>query len=278
MEAVFRQEVATLRAQDATVLLSSHILSEVEHLCDRVSIIRSGRTVESGTLAELRHLTRTEVSFASAGIDRTALAGIPGAHRSGRGCRPGALHRRLGCAASHSRCPGRTASGRSHHQPAEPSRSCSSGTIMMTPRPTRRRRRRERDPHERTRRAAAAGACVRDRIQLLVWVIGFAVLASRRPLGGRAELRQRAGSRRRHHAARADAECARAARNAAGHPERCLPVHAAVRVPRRDDRLDGHVPRRSPQSRRRGGGAGLSSSSRRRPLASRRSWRPSSRA
>ena len=43
----------------ATVLLSSHILSEVEQLCERVTIIRAGRTVESGTLTELRHLTRT---------------------------------------------------------------------------------------------------------------------------------------------------------------------------------------------------------------------------
>ena len=46
------------------MLLSSHILSEVEQLCDRVSIIRSGKTVETGTLAHLRHLTRTVVSFA----------------------------------------------------------------------------------------------------------------------------------------------------------------------------------------------------------------------
>lgn len=42
--------------------MSSHILSEVEELCDRVSIIRNGRTVESGSLAELRHLTRTSVT------------------------------------------------------------------------------------------------------------------------------------------------------------------------------------------------------------------------
>lgn len=63
MEVVFRHEIARVRAAGATVLLSSHILSEVEQLCDRVSIIRAGRIVESGTLAELRHLTRTEVSF-----------------------------------------------------------------------------------------------------------------------------------------------------------------------------------------------------------------------
>jgi len=80
MEAVFRREIAKLLGDGATVLLSSHILSEVEHLCDRVSIIRAGRTVESGTLAELRHLTRTEFSFASEGISSAELASIPGAH------------------------------------------------------------------------------------------------------------------------------------------------------------------------------------------------------
>ena len=78
MEVVFRGEVERLRAAGATVLLSSHILSEVELLCDRVSIIRAGRIVESGTLAELRHLTRTEVSFEAA--DATALDGLADAH------------------------------------------------------------------------------------------------------------------------------------------------------------------------------------------------------
>jgi len=78
MEVKFRREIARVRDAGATVLLSSHILSEVEQLCDRVSIIRAGRIVESGTLAELRHLTRTEVSFE--GTDASAAAGIPGAH------------------------------------------------------------------------------------------------------------------------------------------------------------------------------------------------------
>ncbi|MBF6235031.1 ABC transporter ATP-binding protein [Nocardia farcinica] len=62
MEAVFQQCVRERVAHGSTVLLSSHILAEVEALCDRISIIRHGRTVESGTLAELRHLTRTRVS------------------------------------------------------------------------------------------------------------------------------------------------------------------------------------------------------------------------
>jgi ABC-2 type transport system ATP-binding protein len=62
MEAMFRQTAEEERSRGRTVLLSSHILSEVEALCDRVTIIRAGRTVESGTLAELRHLTRTSLS------------------------------------------------------------------------------------------------------------------------------------------------------------------------------------------------------------------------
>jgi ABC-2 type transport system ATP-binding protein len=80
MEAVFEQEIARVAEDGATVLLSSHILSEVEQLCDRVSIIRAGRTVETGTLAELRHLTRTEVSFVDTGVTEAALASIPRAH------------------------------------------------------------------------------------------------------------------------------------------------------------------------------------------------------
>ncbi|MFI6604125.1 ATP-binding cassette domain-containing protein [Nonomuraea sp. NPDC050536] len=61
MEAVFQDCVTEEKRRGRTVLLSSHILSEVEALCDRVSIIRSGRNVESGTLAELRHLTMTRI-------------------------------------------------------------------------------------------------------------------------------------------------------------------------------------------------------------------------
>ena len=78
MEAVFDAEIRRVAAEGATVLLSSHILSEVEQLCDRVSIIRAGTTVETGTLAGLRHLTRIEISFASGPTD-DALATIPSA-------------------------------------------------------------------------------------------------------------------------------------------------------------------------------------------------------
>ncbi|HWU47879.1 MAG TPA: ABC transporter ATP-binding protein [Humibacter sp.] len=81
MEAVFTEEIQTIaKNEGASVLLSSHILSEVELLCDRVTIIRAGTAVESGSLAELRHLTRTEISFARDGIDEAAVRGIPGAH------------------------------------------------------------------------------------------------------------------------------------------------------------------------------------------------------
>jgi ABC-2 type transport system ATP-binding protein len=61
MEAVFQDVVQDLRAAGRSILLSSHILSEVEALCDRVTIIRGGRAAESGTFEELRHLTRTSV-------------------------------------------------------------------------------------------------------------------------------------------------------------------------------------------------------------------------
>ena len=71
MERVFRDCIDEVRADGRTVLLSSHILSEVEALCDRVSIIKDGRTVESGTLTQLRHLTRTSLS---AVLDRPATA------------------------------------------------------------------------------------------------------------------------------------------------------------------------------------------------------------
>ncbi|ONI85005.1 ABC transporter ATP-binding protein [Saccharothrix sp. ALI-22-I] len=78
MEAVFQEAVNELRGK-RTVLLSSHILAEVEALCDRVSIIRNGRTVETGTLGDLRHLTRTSVSAELVGAPN-GLAGLPGVH------------------------------------------------------------------------------------------------------------------------------------------------------------------------------------------------------
>ncbi|HSU48512.1 MAG TPA: ABC transporter ATP-binding protein [Arthrobacter sp.] len=80
MEEVFRRELLAAVERGATVLLSSHILSEVEVLCHRVSIIRAGRIVDGGTLDSLRHLTRTEVSFAADGLDPQALARFGAVH------------------------------------------------------------------------------------------------------------------------------------------------------------------------------------------------------
>jgi len=79
MEAMFRQCIEEERRAGRTVLLSSHILAEAEALCDRVSIVRHGRTAETGTLAELRHLTRTSVS-AVLGSPPQELATLPGVH------------------------------------------------------------------------------------------------------------------------------------------------------------------------------------------------------
>jgi ABC-2 type transport system ATP-binding protein len=79
MEVEFQKAVLELKAEGATVLLSSHILAEAEALSDRISIIRAGRVVESGTLAELRHLTRTTV-IAETHQSATGLADVPGVH------------------------------------------------------------------------------------------------------------------------------------------------------------------------------------------------------
>jgi ABC-2 type transport system ATP-binding protein len=78
MEAVFQRCIEEERGLGRTILLSSHILAEVEALCDRVSIIRNGRTVESGSLADLRHLTRTsiEVETAEPPSEIDALEGV----------------------------------------------------------------------------------------------------------------------------------------------------------------------------------------------------------
>jgi ABC-2 type transport system ATP-binding protein len=79
MESVFQQCIQEIRREGRTVLLSSHILAEVEALCDRVSIIRLGRTVESGTLSELRHLTRTSISVETA-QPVAGIEALPGVH------------------------------------------------------------------------------------------------------------------------------------------------------------------------------------------------------
>ena len=79
MEAIFMDEIRSLTSQGRTVLLSSHILAEVEKLCDSVTIIRAGRDVQSGPLEELRHLTRSTVR-ATVGRDASGLSAIPEIH------------------------------------------------------------------------------------------------------------------------------------------------------------------------------------------------------
>ncbi len=102
MEAQFRAIIQEQRAANRTVLLSSHILAEVEAVCDRVTIIRAGRTVESGTLAELRHLTRTSITAELAGPPSgfETLPGVHGLHVEGNRVRcqvdAGALNAVLG--------------------------------------------------------------------------------------------------------------------------------------------------------------------------------------
>ncbi|MFF0266945.1 ATP-binding cassette domain-containing protein [Kribbella sp. NPDC004536] len=79
MEDIFQDCIRDERDSGRTVLLSSHILSEVEALCDRVTIIRKGKAIESGTLAELRHFTRVSIT---AELERPlpSLAELPGVH------------------------------------------------------------------------------------------------------------------------------------------------------------------------------------------------------
>jgi len=80
MDQVFNACVAELRAQGSTVLLSSHVLSEVERLADSVTIIRDGRTVESGPLDALRHLRRSRVTATVARPEALAALDLPGVH------------------------------------------------------------------------------------------------------------------------------------------------------------------------------------------------------
>lgn len=79
MEAVFQSCIRELVAEGRTVLLSSHILAQVEALADRISIVRQGRIVETGTLGDLRHLSRTSIAaITRAPVD--GLAGLDGVH------------------------------------------------------------------------------------------------------------------------------------------------------------------------------------------------------
>lgn len=79
MEAIFQECIAEAKADGRTVLLSSHILAQVEVLADRISIIRKGQIVESGTLADLRHLSRTSITVRTS-EPLTGLASFAGVH------------------------------------------------------------------------------------------------------------------------------------------------------------------------------------------------------
>jgi ABC-2 type transport system ATP-binding protein len=84
MEEAFREAITAERSGGRTVLLSSHILSEAEALADRVTIIRAGRAVETGTLAELRHLSRTTIDADLDGpLDLATLPSVHDATRAG---------------------------------------------------------------------------------------------------------------------------------------------------------------------------------------------------
>ncbi len=84
MEVAFRESVREAKEHGQAVFLSSHILSEVEALCDRVGILREGRLVDEGTLAELRHLSAQAIDVTFAG-PAPNLAGLPGVHMSRAG-------------------------------------------------------------------------------------------------------------------------------------------------------------------------------------------------
>ena len=85
METAFTESIREVKAQGRSVLLSSHIFAEVEKLADRVAIIREGVTVETGTMAQLRHLTRTQVTVVldQGGEDLAGLRGVHDLHISG---------------------------------------------------------------------------------------------------------------------------------------------------------------------------------------------------
>src|SRR5699024_10917810 len=79
MERAFQECVMEARNEGKSILLSSHILSEVERLCDRVGIIRDGQIIESGSLDELRHLTRTNLKVETK-LAVIALEDMKGVH------------------------------------------------------------------------------------------------------------------------------------------------------------------------------------------------------
>jgi ABC-2 type transport system ATP-binding protein len=86
MEQVFRSEVHEAKDRGQTVFLSSHILSEVEALCDRIGILREGGLIEVGTLDELRHLSAVtvDITFEGEPLDLSTVPGVSGIEVDGR--------------------------------------------------------------------------------------------------------------------------------------------------------------------------------------------------
>ena len=127
MESVFRAQVERVKADGATVLLSSHILSEVEQLCDRVTIIRAGVAVETG----IAQRPAAPHAHQRAGRDpdgRRRIGTMPGrAQREVRGWRA-RLRRRHGCAATGPRGAHQSRASPRSPSPRRRSRSCSCGT------------------------------------------------------------------------------------------------------------------------------------------------------
>lgn len=79
MEEIFQQEVLALKAAGKSILLSSHILSEVERMCDRIGIIRAGQIIETGSLAAMRQFSRTQITVTTA-QSPVAIAALPAVH------------------------------------------------------------------------------------------------------------------------------------------------------------------------------------------------------
>ncbi len=171
MEQVFAACVAERVAAGTTVLLSSHILSEVERLADRVTIIREGRTVESGSLAELRHLRRSRLSAEVSGTvpEPRCAAGGPRPRRRGH---PDPLHRGAGRPARRAGHPHRRGGHRAHQHPA-----LARGAVPRRLPPGRRAGTGRRPVNRYVGTAALVRAALRrDRVLLGVWVLVLTVV------------------------------------------------------------------------------------------------------
>ncbi len=79
MEEVFQKHVLALKQAGKSILLSSHILSEVERMCDRIGIIRAGTIIETGTLEAMRQLSRTQITVTTT-KDPASIAALPAVH------------------------------------------------------------------------------------------------------------------------------------------------------------------------------------------------------